>query len=49
MDLLLEDEQTQRYGVLVINNAGGLGRSSISREHMRMIAESLSNRLPIRV
>lgn len=49
MDQQLEDEDTQRKGLIILNNAEGMSRKNFSRETVKLILDSIQNAIPVRM
>ena len=46
MDQQLEDEDTQRKGLIILNNAEGMSRKNFSRETAKLVLDSIQNAIP---
>eukprot|EP00618_Florenciella_parvula_P007694 CAMPEP_0119468070 /NCGR_PEP_ID=MMETSP1344-20130328/1988_1 /TAXON_ID=236787 /ORGANISM="Florenciella parvula, Strain CCMP2471" /LENGTH=282 /DNA_ID=CAMNT_0007500505 /DNA_START=196 /DNA_END=1044 /DNA_ORIENTATION=- len=49
MDVALRDEETQKKGVLIINNMAGASRDSMNRNAIQGVLHSLQNLIPVRL
>lgn len=49
MDFLLKNEETQRKGIVIINEATNVARKNFSRDTIKLVLDAIQNAIPIRM